>query len=81
MQLNLLTSPKSLSANELVTVPGAEYEALRQFYESTKALQNAASEPAVSAAIATLNAADQALYVLAQPAERLRRRVQIVEAA
>jgi hypothetical protein len=81
MQLNIFTSQQSRSASELVTVPCAEYQALRQFYESTKALQKAVTEPAASAAIAALNAAEEALYVIDQPAERLRRRVQIVDAA
>ncbi|AXJ04859.1 hypothetical protein CFN16_12240 [Pseudomonas fluorescens] len=80
MQLNLLTSPESLSANDLVTLPSAEYQALRQFYESSQALRNGKNETAIAAAIALLNISEQVLYVLSQPAERLRNRVQIIEA-
>lgn len=79
MQLNLMTSPESLSAGELITVPRAEFEALRQFYEAWMAGSAATTGASFSEAMAAQNVALQALSMLAEPASRLRRRVAIVD--
>ena len=79
MQLNLLTSPESLSADELVTVPRAEYEALRQFYEASIEGYSAQTGAAFAEAMAAQNLARDALFIITQPASRLRRRVTVVD--
>lgn len=70
MQLNLLTSPESLSAGELITVPRAEFEALRQFYEAWMAGSVASTVAAFSEAMAAQNVAREALSLITQPAKR-----------
>lgn len=79
MQLNLLTSPESLSADELITVPRAEFEALRQFYEAWMAGSAASTGASFAEAMAVKNVALEALSLITQPASRLRRRVAIVD--
>ncbi|WP_160286351.1 hypothetical protein [Pseudomonas knackmussii] len=79
MQLNLLTSPESLSADELITVPRAEYEALRQFYEASIEGYAAQTGASFSEAMAAQNVARDALFLITQPASRLRRRISIID--
>lgn len=78
MQLNLLTCPERQADAEMVTVPRVEYEALRQFYESTQMIRTSQKETDLCKAIAASNAAERALWQLQTPQQRWRVRIEIV---
>lgn len=78
MQLNLLTCPERQADAEMVTVPRVEYEALRQFYESTQMIRSAQTEGVLCKALAATNQAENALGQLQSPQEKWRTRIEIV---